>query len=217
MVYILLLLGLYVRKFLSFIFFSAIFLAFANILRNILFHSRHLLCLFIEEESKLLLNSVKFFCLLYFPLIVFRHLTICPLFLQLPQHDINVDAAWPELFIDHKGQYWDVPESISLDLSSVKSKSGLRYRVGLHKNGGVPRALNSTNNDDPPLTLMPGLCAKAAFSIEKKRYLWRVEEKKQDKTKKTGEGELDEMTSYDMRLKEPHAAISGIVGQSTAF
>ncbi|KAL0547980.1 hypothetical protein IC582_012419 [Cucumis melo] len=131
---------------------------------------------------------------------------------RLPQHDINVDAAWPELFIDHKGQYWDVPESISLDLSSVKSKSGLRYRVGLHKNGGVPRALNSTNNDDPPLTLMPGLCAKAAFSIEKKRYLWRVEEKKQDKTEKTGEGELDEMTSYDMRLKEPHAAISGIVG-----
>lgn len=154
--------------------------------------------------------------MLYFPLIVFRNLIACHLFLQLPHHDINVDAAWPELFIDHKGQYWDVPESISLDLSSLKSESGLRYRVGLHKNGGIPRALNSANNDDPPPALMPGLCAKAAFSFEKNKYLWRVKERKQDLMEKTDKGEWYWKPSYDVRLKEPHAAISGIVGQSTA-
>ncbi|CAK9318914.1 unnamed protein product [Citrullus colocynthis] len=134
------------------------------------------------------------------------------LYQKLPHHDINVDAAWPELFIDHKGQYWDVPESISLDLSSLKSESGLRYRVGLHKNGGIPRALNSTNNDDPPPALMPGLCAKAAFSFEKNKYLWRVKERKQDLMEKTDKGEWYWKPSYDVRLKEPHAAISGIVG-----
>ncbi|XP_023538749.1 protein TRIGALACTOSYLDIACYLGLYCEROL 4, chloroplastic [Cucurbita pepo subsp. pepo] len=127
---------------------------------------------------------------------------------RLPHHDINLEAAWPELFIDHKGQYWEVPESLSLDLSSLKSESGLRYRVGLHKNGGVPRALYNTDGGDPPLTLMPGLCAKAAFSLEKNRYLWGGKEQKQGVTETIDDAE----PSYDVRLKDPHAAISGIVG-----
>lgn len=131
---------------------------------------------------------------------------------RLPEHDINVDAAWPELFIDHKGQYWDVPESISLDLSSLKSESGLRYRVGLHKNGGVPRALNSTNSDDPPLTLLPGLCAKAAFSIEKNRDLWRDNLSEEEMTINYIRTGLKKEPAYDVRLDEPHAAISGIIG-----
>ena len=92
-------------------------------------------------------------------------LLIC---LQLPYHDITLEAAWPELFIDHKGQYWDVPESISLDLSSLVSEQGLRYRVGVHKNSGHPQAVNAVN-DEAPTSLMPGLCAKAAFSSAKRR------------------------------------------------
>ena len=130
--------------------------------------------------------------------------------MQLRNHDITLEAAWPELFIDHKGQYWDVPESISLDLSSLVSESGLRYRFGLHKNSGHPQALNA-NNVEAPLALLPGLCAKAAFSYEKGQDFWRQKEKEEDVMVKTDRG-LFWRPSYDVRLNEPHSAISGIIG-----
>ncbi|XP_062018998.1 protein TRIGALACTOSYLDIACYLGLYCEROL 4, chloroplastic-like [Rosa rugosa] len=134
--------------------------------------------------------------------------------LQLPYHDITLEAAWPELFIDHKGQYWDVPESISLDLSSLVSESGLRYWVGIHKNSGHPQAVNAVN-DEAPTSLMPGLCAKAAFSYEKSRDLWRQKETQNDLMVKKDRGWFWR-PSYDVRLKEPHAAVSGIFGGSFA-
>lgn len=130
--------------------------------------------------------------------------------LQLPLHDLTLEAAWPELFIDHKGRYWDVPESISLDLSSLVSKSGLRYRLGIHKNSGHPQALNATDGE-APLSLMPGLCAKAAFSYEKSREFWREKEKPEDVTVETDKG-VFWRPSYDVRLREPYSAISGIIG-----
>ncbi|XP_062000529.1 protein TRIGALACTOSYLDIACYLGLYCEROL 4, chloroplastic [Rosa rugosa] len=133
---------------------------------------------------------------------------------ELPYHDITLEAAWPELFIDHKGQYWDVPESISLDLSSLVSESGLRYRVGIHKNSGHPQAVNAVN-DEAPTSLMPGLCAKAAFSYEKSRDLWRQKETQNDLMVKKDRGWFWR-PSYDVRLKEPHAAVSGIFGGSFA-
>ncbi|TYH05221.1 hypothetical protein ES288_A08G066200v1 [Gossypium darwinii] len=43
---------------------------------------------------------------------------------ELSYYDITLDAAWPKLFMDHKGKYWEVPESISLDMSSLPSNSG---------------------------------------------------------------------------------------------
>ena len=89
--------------------------------------------------------------------------------MQLPYHDITLEAAWPELFVDHKGKYWDVPESISLDMSSLVSESGLRYRIGVHKNDGHPQAVNSID-DEAPTSLMPGFYAKAAFSYEKSHH-----------------------------------------------
>ena len=126
-----------------------------------------------------------------------------------------MEAAWPQLFIDHKGQYWDVPESISLDLLSLVTESGLRYRLGLHKNSGHPLALNSTSSD-APASLMPGLCAKAAFSYEKSRDFWRKVQKRADIVEKTSQG-LFWRPSYDCRLNEPHSAISGIVGKVKSF
>ncbi|KAJ7961850.1 Protein TRIGALACTOSYLDIACYLGLYCEROL 4 chloroplastic [Quillaja saponaria] len=132
------------------------------------------------------------------------------LFHKLPNHDITLEAAWPQLFVDHKGRHWDVPESISLDLSSLVSESGLRYRFGIQKNSGNPEALKDITGE-PPLSLMPGLCAKAAFSYEKKRYIWRQKETREDDMLKTDKGLLS-WPSYDVRLREPHAAISGIFG-----
>nr|DAD18239.1 TPA_asm: hypothetical protein HUJ06_019702 [Nelumbo nucifera] len=132
------------------------------------------------------------------------------LFNKLPHHDVTVEAAWPELFIDQNGRYWSVPESISLDLSSLVSESGFRYRFGVHKSSGLPQAFNATSGE-PPLALMPGLCATAAFSYEKSRDIWRQKETKKDVIIKTEKGEYW-WPSYDVRLREPHAAISGIIG-----
>ncbi|CAN4126008.1 unnamed protein product [Withania somnifera] len=117
------------------------------------------------------------------------------LFHKLPEHDITLEAAWPELFIDHKGRYWEVPESISLDCSSLVSDDGLRYRFGLHKNGGHPRAVDDSN-DEPPL--------------KEQRFL-ENQGKKSDIIIETDEGRFYR-PSYDIRLREPHAAVSGIIG-----
>ncbi|XP_039045368.1 protein TRIGALACTOSYLDIACYLGLYCEROL 4, chloroplastic-like [Hibiscus syriacus] len=133
---------------------------------------------------------------------------------QLPDHDITLDAAWPELFMDHKGKYWEVPESISLDMSSLPSDSGFQYRFGLHKNNGHPLVLNELDGEAPS-ALMPGLCAKAAFSYQKSKDIWRRNETKEDLFVKTEKGSIWR-PSYDVCLKEPHAAISGIIGGTCA-
>lgn len=135
--------------------------------------------------------------------------------LQLPEHDVTLEAAWPELFIDHKGRYWEVPESISLDCSSLVSENGLRYRFGLHKNGGHPRAVDNVT-DEPPLSLMQGICGKAAFSYEKSKDFWRVKATKKDVIIETDEARFYRPT-YDIRLREPHAAVSGIIGNVTGL
>ncbi|XAR63303.1 hypothetical protein NMG60_11023192 [Bertholletia excelsa] len=136
------------------------------------------------------------------------------LFHKLPNHDITMEAAWPELFIDHNGKYWDVPESVSVDCCSLVSESGLRYRFGLHKNGGNPQAVGS-GQGEIPLALMPGLCAKAAFSYEKSKDLWRQRETKKDLIIETEKGQFWR-PAYDIRLKDPHATISGIIGGTCA-
>ncbi|MBA0645376.1 hypothetical protein Goklo_013489, partial [Gossypium klotzschianum] len=106
---------------------------------------------------------------------------------ELPDHDITLDDAWPELFMDHKGRYWEVPQSISLDMSSLPSDSG-----------------------EAPSALMPRLCAKVAFSYEKKKDFWRRKETKEDLIVKTDDGSFWQ-PSYDTHHKEPHATISGII------
>ncbi|XP_062097043.1 protein TRIGALACTOSYLDIACYLGLYCEROL 4, chloroplastic [Humulus lupulus] len=136
------------------------------------------------------------------------------LFQKLTSHDITFEAAWPQLFIDHKGQYWDVPESISLDLLSLVSESGFRYRLGLHKSSGHPDAL-SAQSVDAPTSILPGLCAKAAFSYEKSKDFWRKVQTREDTIEKTDRG-LFWRPSYDVRLSEPHSAISGIIGGTCA-
>ncbi|XP_011031719.1 PREDICTED: protein TRIGALACTOSYLDIACYLGLYCEROL 4, chloroplastic [Populus euphratica] len=133
---------------------------------------------------------------------------------ELPDHDITLEAAWPGLFLDQKGKYWDVPESISLDMSSLPSESGFQYRFGVHKNSGHPQPVN-TLNGEVPCALMPGLCAKAAFSYEKRKDFWRQKEKVDDTAVKTDRGKVRH-PSFDMRLSEPHAAISGIIGGTSA-
>ncbi|KAK7277218.1 hypothetical protein RIF29_18369 [Crotalaria pallida] len=136
------------------------------------------------------------------------------LFHKFPDHDLTVEAAWPQMFVDHKGKYWDVPETISIDLASLISESGLRYHFGIHKNGGNPQAVNAIDGK-PPSSLLPGLCAKAAFTYEKIKYFWRDEEAAKEAAKDFDD-ESEKVLPYDERLREPHAAISGIMGGTCA-
>lgn len=123
-----------------------------------------------------------------------------------------MEAAWPDLFLDHKGRFWDVPESLNFDVSSLAPESGLRYRFGLHKSKGNPQPVNAAasaeSGGDAPTSLMPGLCAKAAVSYKANRDLWRPQEKEDI----TEDEDTPVFLPYDLRLKDPHAAISGIVG-----
>ncbi|KAF5801087.1 hypothetical protein HanRHA438_Chr06g0253141 [Helianthus annuus] len=130
---------------------------------------------------------------------------------KLPNHDITLEAAWPELFVDRNNKYWEMPMSLSLDCLSLVSESGLRYRFGIHQNGGTAKAVDLVDGQ-PPASLTPGVCAKAAFSYEKSKDLWRKPETKEDLTLvKTKRGEYRN-TAYDLRMKEPHATVSGIFG-----
>lgn len=138
--------------------------------------------------------------------------------IQLKGHDLTMEAAWPGLFIDHKGKYWDVPESVSLDLTSHASISGFRYRYGIHKNRGQPRSVDGVI-DEEPSSLLSGICAKAAFSYERSRDLWRRKQTVKDTFVEEPDELLPEIPKliprppYDMRLKDPHVAVSGIVGK----
>ena len=87
--------------------------------------------------------------------------------MQLPHHNITLQASWPGLFVDKKGAYWDVPLSLSADLASVGSSSGLSYHLLLQQNSGEPKCFGGDETDDVPIALLPGLCAKAAISIKK--------------------------------------------------
>ncbi|XP_031482313.1 protein TRIGALACTOSYLDIACYLGLYCEROL 4, chloroplastic [Nymphaea colorata] len=135
-------------------------------------------------------------------------------FHKFSHHDVTLEAAWPELFIDRNGTYWEVPASVSLDLASLVSKSGLRYRFGIHKNGGHPQPLNTTCLD-VPASLMPGWCAKAAFSYEKNMDIWREKDNPQDAIVRTKERKFLRIP-YDIRMNEPHSAVSGLIGGACA-
>ncbi|XVE98385.1 hypothetical protein REPUB_Repub03eG0102200 [Reevesia pubescens] len=119
-------------------------------------------------------------------------------------------SHWMPHGLNHKGKYWEVPESISVDTSSLPSDSGLLYRFGIHKSGGHLQALNALDSEAPS-ALMLGICAKAAFPYEKSNDIWRRNERKEDLIVKTDKGSFWP-PSYDVRFKEPHTTISGIIG-----
>ena len=131
-----------------------------------------------------------------------------------------MEAAWPDLFLDHKGRFWDVPESLNFDLSSLAPEIGLQYRFGVHKSKGDPHPVNAAGEScvggEAPASLMPGLCAKAAVSYKAKRDLWRPKEEEDNNTEDDDDDDTPVFLPYDIRLKEPHAAVSGIVGSSLA-
>lgn len=93
------------------------------------------------------------------------------------------------------------------------SESGFRYRLGLHQSSGQPSALSDACGSVPS-SLMPGICAKAAFSYEKNKDFWRKEEENKDVKLKPSKVQ-PRLRPYDVQLGEPHAAISGLIGDFT--
>ncbi|CAO2203048.1 unnamed protein product [Urochloa humidicola] len=120
---------------------------------------------------------------------------------KLPHQNVTFEASWPGLFVDKKGVYWDVPLSLSADLASVGSSSGLSYHLLLQQNSGEPKCFGGDETNDVPIALLPGLCAKAAVSIKKSIDAWRKNEDK-----------LKNVQPYDVFLSDSHVSFTGIVG-----
>lgn len=124
--------------------------------------------------------------------------------MQFPHHDLTVEAAWPGLYIDQLGNYWDVPFALAFDLASVASESGISYHLLVNHNTGSPKQcqVQQPAKEIPP-SLLPGLCAKGAVSLKKSVDLWRSEASL-----------LKMVQPYDIFLSSPHISASGILGEN---
>lgn len=117
------------------------------------------------------------------------------------QHDLIIEAARPGLFVDKNGNYWDMPSSVSVDLASNVSDSGLSYHLCLQHNSGCAKNLKSGEDNQVPSSLLPELCAKSAFCFTKNVDIWRKKE-----------GKVKMVQPYDMFLSDPHVSVAGNIG-----
>uniref|UniRef100_A0A5B7BNP7 Protein TRIGALACTOSYLDIACYLGLYCEROL 4 n=1 Tax=Davidia involucrata TaxID=16924 RepID=A0A5B7BNP7_DAVIN len=120
---------------------------------------------------------------------------------KFPHHNLTVEAAWPELFVDQLGAYWDIPFSMAIDLASVASDSGASYHLCINHNVGSPKQFEGQPNSGVPATLLPGLCIKSAFSFKKNIDVWRSKAPK-----------LKMVQPFDIFLSNPHISASGLLG-----
>lgn len=124
---------------------------------------------------------------------------------KLPKHNLTLEAAWPGLFVDKNGTYWDVPLSMAIDLASVTAASGLSYHLCLQHNRGQPNHFGGDKTSNIPMSLLSGFCARAAISMKKSIDLWR-----------TKEGKLKMVQPYDVFLSDPHISVLGTIGAVTS-
>lgn len=117
------------------------------------------------------------------------------------QHDLIIEAARPGLFVDKNGSYWDVPSSVSVDLASNVSDSGLSYHLCVQHNSGSPKNLKAGEDTEVPSSLLSDLCAKSAFCFTKNVDIWRKKD-----------GKVKMVQPYDMFLSDPHVSVAGNIG-----
>lgn len=120
---------------------------------------------------------------------------------KFPHHDLTLEAAWPGLFVDKQGNYWDVPVSMAADLASVTSDSGVSYHLCLQHILGSAKQVKSGGSGEVPATVLPGLSLKSAFSLKRSIDFWRSQAKK-----------LKMVQPFDIFLSNPHVSATGIVG-----
>ncbi|XP_004229046.1 protein TRIGALACTOSYLDIACYLGLYCEROL 4, chloroplastic [Solanum lycopersicum] len=118
-------------------------------------------------------------------------------------HNLTMEAAWPGLFVDGNGSYWDVPFSLALDLASATLNSGASYHLFFNNCAGSPKQYEGQHSDElpPPAALLPGFTAKGVVSLKKNIDLWR------------SEASMQKMVQpYDIFLSNPHISASWILG-----
>ncbi|CAH9129600.1 unnamed protein product [Cuscuta epithymum] len=121
---------------------------------------------------------------------------------KFPNHDLTVEAAWPGLFVDKLGNYWDVPFALAFDLASIPAESGLSYHLLVNNNTGLPKQCHGQPlTKEVPPSLLQGFCAKTAVSMKKSIDLWRSEASL-----------LKMVQPYDVLMSSPHISASGILG-----
>ncbi|KAK4787538.1 hypothetical protein SAY86_011371 [Trapa natans] len=124
---------------------------------------------------------------------------------KFPHHNLTVEAAWPGLFVDDHGAYWDVPSLVAVDFASVASDSGAGYHICIHHNEGMPKSFDidgrAVRSSELPATLLPGLVLKGAVSFKDSISLWRSRAKK-----------LKMVQPYDIFMSNPHATASWTIG-----
>ncbi|XP_047330352.1 protein TRIGALACTOSYLDIACYLGLYCEROL 4, chloroplastic [Impatiens glandulifera] len=121
---------------------------------------------------------------------------------KFPHHDLTVEAAGPELHVDHLGRYWDVPLSMAFDLASVDNEDGLSYHLCVSNNmGQVKPHIDGQEASGVPTCLLPGLTVKSAFSFKRNIDIWRSKARK-----------LKMVQPFDIFLSNPHISASGMVG-----
>ncbi|KAL8058533.1 hypothetical protein ABFX02_03G025000 [Erythranthe guttata] len=119
-------------------------------------------------------------------------------------HNLTIEAASPILFVDGLGNYWDVPFTLGLDFSSLRSSdTGMSCHFCINHTSGsfhkYDTSLVSVHVVPPSLLL--GLCAKCAFSFKKNFDIWRSQA---PKTK------LEQ--PYDIFLYNLHISASATLG-----
>lgn len=130
-------------------------------------------------------------------------ITIHIFFLQFPNHNLTVEATSPALFVDHLGNYWDVPFTVAMDLASVASDSGTSCHFCINHSAGSPKQCKGQPMSPVPSSLLPGLCAKCAISFKMNFYIWRSEAPK-----------TRMVQPYDILLSNPHISASAILGKN---
>ncbi|KAG0625143.1 hypothetical protein M758_2G031100 [Ceratodon purpureus] len=120
---------------------------------------------------------------------------------KLDQHQILLEATHHECLIDRESRYWDVPQTVSLDVASSGAREGLRYRLGVHHSAGAPmECMDDENARRVPLGALPGMRIQAGASTEKSVDLWKAELSRSLKK------------SYSFLEARPRISLSGALG-----
>lgn len=126
--------------------------------------------------------------------------------MQFPNQNLTIEANSPALFVDHLGNYWDVPLTLAMDLASVAFDSGTSCHFCINHTSGSPKQCEGQPMSHVPPSLLPGLCAKCAVSLKKNFDLWRSEAPK-----------MKMVQPYDIFLSNPHISASAILGNIASY
>lgn len=118
------------------------------------------------------------------------------------QYQLLLEAAYHECLIDRESRYWDVPQTVSLDVASLgAAPGGLRYRLGVHHSTGAPtECFGDENARKAPLEALPGMRIQAGASMEKSVSLWKADVNRSLKK------------SYSFLEARPRVSLSGALG-----